>query len=66
MKTRLVTKNSNPIGDNDALMHSRATNDPITLGSFLRQNNDGIDTAITVNAGQMALDGTIAAGSTMA
>ena len=63
MKTRLVTKNSNPIGDNDALMHSRATNDPITLGSFLRQNNDGIDTAITVNAGQMALDGTIAAGS---
>ena len=63
MKTRLITKNSNPIGDNDALMHARATNDPITLGSFLRQNNDGIDTAITVNAGQMALDGTIAAGS---
>ena len=44
-------------------MHARATNDPITLGSFLRQNNNGIDTAITVNAGQMALDGTISAGS---
>ena len=63
MKTRLITKNSNPIGDNDALMHARATNDPITLGSFLRQNNDGLDTAITVNAGQMTLDGTISAGS---
>ena len=63
MKTRLITKNSNPIGDNDALMHARATNDPITLGSFLRQNNDGLDTAITVNSGQMALDGTISAGS---
>ena len=44
-------------------MHARATNDPITLGSFLRQNNDGLDTAITVNAGQMTLDGTISAGS---
>mgnify|MGYP001219635344 CR=1 FL=1 len=63
MKTRLITKNSNPIGDNDALMHARTESDPITLGSFLRQNNDGLDTAITVNAGQMALDGTIAAGS---
>ena len=63
MKSRLITKNSNPIGDNDALMHARATNDPITLGSFLRQNNNGLDTAITVNAGQMALDGTISAGS---
>jgi len=63
MKTRLITKNSNPIGDNDALMHARASSDPITLGSFLRQNNDGIDAAITVNAGQMALDGTITAGS---
>ena len=63
MKTRLITKNSNPIGDNDALMHARTENDPITLGSFLRQNNDSLDTAITVNAGQMALDGTIAAGS---
>ena len=63
MKTRLITKNSNPIGDNDALMHARATNDPITLGSFLRQNNDGLDAAITVNAGQMALDGTISASS---
>ena len=63
MKTRLITKNSNPIGDNDALMHARTESDPITLGSFLRQNNDSLDTAITVNAGQMALDGTIAAGS---
>ena len=63
MKTRLITKNSNPIGDNNALMHARTESDPITLGSFLRQNNDGLDAAITVNAGQMALDGTIAAGS---
>ena len=63
MKTRMVTENSNPVGDNDALMHSRADIDPITLGSFLRQNNSGSDTAITVNAGQMALDGTIMAGS---
>ncbi len=63
MKTRMVTENSNPVGDNDALMHTRAENDPITLGSFLRQNNSGSDTAITVNAGQMELDGTISAGS---
>ena len=63
MKTRLITKNSNSIGDNDALMHARTESDPITLGSFLRQNNDSLDIAITVNAGQMALDGTIAAGS---
>ena len=63
MKTRMVTENSNPIGDNDALMHARAENDPITLGSFLRQNNAGLDAAISVSAGQMALDGTISAGS---
>ena len=28
MKTRLITKHSNPIGDNDALMHARAESDP--------------------------------------
>ena len=44
-------------------MHARADTDPIKLGSFLRQNNSGVDTAITVNAGKMALDGTISAGS---
>ena len=62
MKTRLITK-FNPIGDNDALMHARTESDPITLGSFLRQNNDSLDTAIMVNAGVNGSDGTIAAGS---
>ena len=63
IKTRFVDKNSKPIGDNTATMHGRGDTDPITLGSFLVQNNAGIVAGIDVNAGQMALDGTISAGS---
>ena len=44
-------------------MHGQGDTDPITLGSFLVQNNAGIVAGIDVNAGQMALDGTISAGS---
>ena len=63
LKTRFVDKNSKPIGDNTATMHARNNTDPITLGSFLVQNNSGVVAAINVSAGQMALDGTISAGT---
>ncbi len=63
LKTRFVDKNSKPIGDNTATMHGRGDTDPITLGSYLVQNNAGVVADIDVNAGQMALDGTISAGT---
>ena len=63
LKTRFVDKNSKPIGDNTATMHARNNTDPITLGSFLVQNNSGAVAPINVSAGQMALDGTISAGT---
>ena len=44
-------------------MHARNNTDPITLGSFLVQNNSGVVAPINVSAGQMALDGTISAGT---
>ena len=45
-------------------MHSRGNTDPITLGSYLVQNNAGVVAPIDVNAGQMNIDGTISAGNT--
>ena len=39
LKTRFVDKNSKPIGDNTATMHARSDTDPITLGTYLRENN---------------------------
>lgn len=63
LKTRFVDKNSKPIGDNTATMHARNNTDPITLGSYLVQNNSGAVAPINVSAGQMALDGTISAGT---
>ena len=63
LKTRFVDKNSKPLGDNTKTMHSRGDTDPITLGSFLVQNNAGAVAPINVAAGQMALDGTISAGT---
>ena len=46
------------------MMHSRGNTDPITLGSYLVQNNAGVVAPIDVNAGQMNIDGTISAGNT--
>ena len=63
LKTRFVDKNSKPLGDNTATMHARGNTDPITLGSYLVQNNAGAVAPIDVSAGQMALDGTISAGT---
>ena len=63
LKTRFVDKNSKPLGDNTKTMHARNNTDPITLGSFLVQNNAGAVAPINVAAGQMALDGTISAGT---
>ena len=63
LKTRFVDKNSKPLGDNTKTMHTRGDTDPITLGSFLVQNNAGAVAPINVAAGQMALDGTISAGT---
>ena len=39
LKSRFVDENSIPIGSNTAVMHSRGNTDPITLGSYLVQNN---------------------------
>ena len=44
-------------------MHARGDTDPITLGSFLVQNNAGAVAPINVGAGQMTSDGTISAGT---
>ena len=63
LKTRFVDKNSKPLGDNTKTMHTRGDTDPITLGSFLVQNNAGAVAPINVAAGQMARDGTISAGT---
>ena len=63
LKTRFVDKNSKPLGDNTTTMHTRGDTDPITLGSFLVQNNAGAVAPINVAAGQMARDGTISAGT---
>ena len=63
LKTRFVDKNSKPIGDNTKTMHARGDTDPITLGSFLVQNNAGAVAPINVGAGQMTSDGTISAGT---
>ncbi len=64
LKSRFVDENSIPIGSNTAVMHSRGNTDPITLGSYLVQNNAGVVAPIDVNAGQMNIDGTISAGNT--
>ena len=64
LKTRFIDKSSKPIGNNTATMHARGDTDPITLGTYLRQNNAGVAAAIDVNAGQMNIDGTISAGNT--
>ena len=63
LKTRFVDKNSKPLGDNTKTMHARGDTDPITLGSFLVQNNAGAVAPINVAAGQMARDGTISGGA---
>jgi|TARA_E500000178_G_scaffold186062_1_gene184271 flagellar hook-associated protein FlgK len=64
MKSRFVDENSIPIGSDTAVMHSRGDTDPVTLGSYLVQNNSGVVSPISVNAGQMNIDGTISAGNT--
>ena len=63
LKTRFVDKNSKPLGDNTKTMHARGDTDPITLGSFIVQNNAGAVAPINIAAGQMAPDGTISGGA---
>ncbi len=63
LKTRFIDKNSKPIGDNTATMHARSDTDPITLGTYLRQNNAGVAAIIQVPPGKMNIDGTISAGN---
>ena len=63
LKTRFVDKNSKPLGDNTKTMHARGDTDPITLGSFIIQNNAGAVAPINIAAGQMARDGTISGGA---
>ena len=63
LKTRFVDKNAKPLGDNTKTMHARGDTDPITLGSFLVQNNAGAVAPINIAAGQMAPDGTISGGA---
>ena len=63
LKTRFVDKNSKPLGDNTKTMHARGDTDPITLGSFIVQNNAGAVAPINIAAGQMARDGTISGGA---
>ncbi len=63
LKTRFVDKNSKPLGDNSKTMHARGDTDPITLGSFIVQNNAGAVAPINIAAGQMAPDGTISGGA---
>ena len=59
-----MDKNSKPIGDNTATMHARNNTDPITLGSFLVQNNRVL-LLLYVMLVQVKwhLDGTISAGT---
>tara|TARA_B100000989_G_scaffold273587_1_gene231852 strand:- start:5107 stop:9792 length:4686 start_codon:yes stop_codon:yes gene_type:complete len=63
LKTRFVDNNSKPIGDNTTTMHARSDTDPITLGTYLRENNSGVAATIDVSAGKMNIDGTISAGT---